>query len=380
MGLNEPFELLTKLQAARRLVEFELQVQRSIQAGGGVVVALAFELFGTDRQSSTRWGIVKLFFPDHRELTMTLIQRRTALLLAGSLAVGGALAQAGAPVRVGSKIDTEGKLLGNMIVLALEANGIKTENKSGLGNTKVMRGALTAGEIDLYPEYTGNGAFIFGEESNPAWKDAKAGYERVKALDFQKNNIVWLAPSPANNTWAIAIRKDVATPNKLKTLDDLGQWLGKGGQFKLAASAEFVERSDALPAFQTAYNFKLKPDQLLTLAGGDTAVTIRAAGEKTSGVNAAMAYGTDGAVAALGLVILDDPKGVQPIYAPAPIVREAVLKQHPKIADALAPVFKLLDGPTLQSLNAKIQLEGQDARKVASDFLKSKGLLKQVQR
>jgi osmoprotectant transport system substrate-binding protein len=303
------------------------------------------------------------------------MQRRTALLLAGLLTVGSAFAQSASPVRVGSKIDTEGKLLGNMIVLALEAKGIKTENRSGLGNTKVMRGALTAGEIDLYPEYTGNGAFIFAEESNPVWKDAKAGYERVKVLDYEQNNIVWLTPAPANNTWAIAIRQDVATPNKLKTLDDLGQWLGKGGQFKLAASAEFVERSDALPAFQTAYNFTLKPEQLLTLAGGDTAVTIRAAGEQTSGVNAAMAYGTDGAVTALGLVILDDPKGVQPIYAPAPIVREEALKQHPQIADALRPVFELLDGPTLQSLNAKIQLEGQDAKKVAADFLKSKGLL-----
>jgi osmoprotectant transport system substrate-binding protein len=307
---------------------------------------------------------------------MTFLQRRAALLLAGSLAVGSALAQSGAPVRVGSKIDTEGKLLGNMMVLALEANGIKTENKAGLGNTKVMRGALSAGEIDLYPEYTGNGAFIFGEESNPVWKNAKAGYERVKALDLEKNRIVWLAPAPANNTWAIAIRKDVASSNKLKSLAGLGPWLAQGGQFKLAASAEFVERSDALPAFETAYHFKLKPEQLLTLAGGDTAVTIRAAGEKTSGVNAAMAYGTDGSVAALGLVILDDPKGVQAIYAPAPIVREAILKQNPKIADALAPVFKLLDGPTLQSLNAKIQLEGQDAKKVASDFLKSRGLLK----
>ena len=306
---------------------------------------------------------------------MTFIQRSSALLLAGLLAAGSAFAQADTPVRVGSKIDTEGKLLGNMIVLALEARGIKTENKSGLGNTKVMRGALMAGEIDLYPEYTGNGAFMFGEESNPVWKDAKAGYERVKALDYAQNKIVWLTPSPANNTWAIAIRQDVATPNQLKTLDDLSQWLGTGGQFKLAASAEFVERSDALPAFQTAYNFTLKPDQLLTLAGGDTAVTIRAAGEQTSGVNAAMAYGTDGAVAALGLVILDDPKGVQPIYAPAPIVREDALKQQPKIAEALAPVFALLDGPTLQRLNAKIQLEGQDAKKVAADFLKAKGLL-----
>jgi osmoprotectant transport system substrate-binding protein len=287
-----------------------------------------------------------------------------------------ALAQPATPIRVGSKIDTEGKLLGNMIVLALQANGIRTENKASLGNTKVMRGAITAGEIDIYPEYTGNGAFIFAEESSPVWKNAMAGYERVKKLDYDKNRIVWLPPAPANNTWAIAVRKDVATANGLKTLNDLGKWLGTGGQFKLAASAEFVERSDALPAFQAAYNFKLKPDQLLTLAGGDTTTTERAASEKTSGVNAAMAYGTDGAVAALGLVILDDTKGVQPIYAPAPIIREDALQKNPRVGDILAPVFKLLDGPTLQALNAKIQIEGQDAKKVAAEFLKSRGLLK----
>ena len=306
---------------------------------------------------------------------MKSLQRRTLVLLAGTLAASTVFAQ-GAAVRVGSKIDTEGKLLGNMIVLVLEANGIKTENKASLGNTQVVRGAITAGEIDLYPEYTGNGAFIFSETSSPVWKNASSGFERVKKLDYDKNRIVWLNAAPANNTWAIAVRKDVAAQGKLKSLQDLGPWLASGGQFKLAASAEFVERADALPAFQTAYNFKLKPEQLLTLAGGDTAVTERAAAEKTSGVNAAMAYGTDGAIAALGLVILDDPKGVQPIYAPAPIVREEMLKRHPKIRDVLAPVFKLLDGPTLQALNAKIQLEGQDAKKVAGDFLKSKGLLK----
>jgi osmoprotectant transport system substrate-binding protein len=306
---------------------------------------------------------------------MKLNKRAVMMVLAGALAAGAVLAQP-SPVRVGSKIDTEGKLLGNVLVLTLEANGIKTENKTALGNTKVMRGAITAGEIDIYPEYTGNGAFIFADESNPAWKNAKAGFDRVKALDLEKNKIVWLEPSPANNTWAIAVRKDVAAANKLKTLDDLGKWVSGGGQFKLAASAEFVERSDALPAFQSAYGFKLKPEQILTLAGGDTAVTIRAAAEKTSGVNAAMAYGTDGPVAALGLVIMDDPKGVQPIYAPAPIVREEVLAKNPKIKTALEPVFKALDGATLQALNAKIQIEGQDARKVASDFLKSKGLIK----
>ena len=307
---------------------------------------------------------------------MKLIQRRALILLSSALVAGAALAQSGAPVRVGSKIDTEGKLLGNLIVLALESRGIRTDNKISLGNTKVMRGAIVAGEIDIYPEYTGNGAFIFSDEANPVWKNAKAGYERVKALDFEKNKIVWLEPSPANNTWAIALRKDVASTNKLKTLTDLGKWVNKGGQFKLAASAEFVERSDALPAFMSAYGFKLKPAQILTLAGGDTAVTIRAAAEQTSGVNAAMAYGTDGPVAALGLVIMDDPKGVQLIYAPTPIIRADVLAANPGIQAILAPVFKALTGPTLQSLNAKIQLEGQDAKKVAGDFLKSKGLIK----
>lgn len=284
--------------------------------------------------------------------------------------------QAAESVRVGSKIDTEGSLLGNIIVQVLEANGINTTNKLQLGTTKVLRGAITSGEIDIYPEYTGNGAFFFADEKDPAWKNAKAGFDKVKQLDYDKNKLVWLDAAPANNTWTIAIRQDIAQANQLKTLADLGKWINAGGKFKLAASAEFIERSDALPAFQDAYGFTLNQDQLLTLAGGDTAVTIKAAAEQTSGVNAAMAYGTDGPVAALGLQTLDDPQGVQPIYAPAPIIREDVLKQHGNIAELLKPVFASLDGPTLQKLNAQIAVEGQNAKQVAITYLKQKGFVK----
>jgi osmoprotectant transport system substrate-binding protein len=279
-------------------------------------------------------------------------------------------------VRVGSKIDTEGALLGNLIVQVLEAGGVKTENKVSLGNTKVVRGALLAGEIDLYPEYTGNGAFFHADEKNPAWKQLDAGWQRVKSLDADKHKLAWLAPAPANNTWAIAVRKDVASTNQLKTLADFGRWASGGGKVKLAASAEFAERPDALPAFQSAYGFKLTADQLLLLAGGDTAATIKAAAEQTSGVNAAMAYGTDGPVAALGLVVLEDPKGVQPVYAPAPVVRAEVLARQPKIETLLAPLFRTLDTATLQRLNAQVALEGQDAKKVAAAYLKTSGLVK----
>ena len=304
--------------------------------------------------------------------------RRIGLRLALALLTGISLptqAQPQPAVRVASKIDTEGSLLGQLIIRTLEAHGIKTENKLQLGNTKIVRSALLAGEIDLYPEYTGNGAFFLADEKNPAWKNHSAGYSRVKQLDLARNRLMWLQPAPANNTWAIAVRQDLARSQKLVTLADLGKYLAGGGKLKLAASAEFVERPDALPAFQAAYGFKLRQDQLLTLAGGDTALTIKAAAEQTSGVNAAMAYGTDGPVAALGLVILDDPQGVQPVYAPAAVIRAEVLDRQPRIATVLGPVFKALDSATLQRLNAQIALEGQDARKVAEAFLKSKGLL-----
>jgi osmoprotectant transport system substrate-binding protein len=282
---------------------------------------------------------------------------------------------AGDKVVVGSKIDTEGSLLGNMILAVLDHAGVPTENKISLGPTKIVRTALLAGEIDIYPEYTGNAGFFFNVDSDPAWKNAEAGYQKAKQLD-EANKIVWLAPAPANNTWAISVRKDLAEANKLATLDDFGKWVAGGGKVKLAGSAEFVESPAALPAFQTAYGFKLSADQLLVLSGGDTAATEKAAAEQTSGVNAAMAYGTDGQIAALGLVVLADTKGVQPVYEPAPTVRADTLAQYPKIKDLLDPVFQSLTLETLQQLNAKIAVDGLDAKKVATDYLTEKGFLK----
>jgi len=307
----------------------------------------------------------------------TIFNKSRAYMGAAILAVGLAAgtAQAADAVRVGSKLDAESGLLGTMILQVLQAGGIPTENKIQLGPTKIVRGALLSGEIDIYPEYTGNGAFFFNVDSDPVWKNAGAGYDKVRQLD-QKNSIVWLKPAPANNTWALAVRRDVADANKLKTMEDFAKWVGSGGKAKVAASAEFVESPAALPSFQQTYGFALKPDQMLILAGGDTAATIRAAAEQTSGVNTAMVYGTDGAIAALDLVVLADTKGAQMVYEPAPTVRAAVLTANPKIADLLNPVFGSLDAETLRGLNAKISVDGQDQKQVATDYLKSKGFLK----
>ena len=272
-----------------------------------------------------------------------------------------------AAIVVGSKIDTEGALLGNMILLLLNRHGIEATGKLQLGPTQIVRRALISGEIDIYPEYTGNGAFFFGPESDPVWRDADKGYARVKELDRAKNHLVWLEPAPANNTWAIAVRRDL----KLGTLQEFARYVDGGGTVRLAASAEFANSPGGLPSFEKTYGFTLTRRQLVTLAGGNTAATIRAAAEHISGVNAGMAYGTDGALSVLGLVALADDKGAQVVYRPAPVVREAVVTAHPEVASILDPVFATLTLQKLQSLNAKIAVEGLDARAVAADYLRS---------
>ena len=307
---------------------------------------------------------------------MKLFARPLAALgLSLSLLGGAANAAPAKPVVVASKIDTEGAVLGNMIALLLENAGITVTRKIQLGPTKIVRTALLAGEVDIYPEYTGNAGFFFAMDSDPLWKDATAAYEKAKALDAP-NDLVWLQPAPADNTWGIAVRGDVAAAQKLVTLDDFGKWASGGGDVKLAGSAEFVESAAALPAFQEAYGFKLTGDQLLVLSGGDTTATIKAAAEGTSGVNSAMVYGTDGAIAALDMKVMQDTKHVQPVYQPAPVVRASVLKDYPQIPEILAPAFAGLTLEVLQGLNAKVQLEGQDAKSVAQSYLKGKNLLK----
>jgi osmoprotectant transport system substrate-binding protein len=295
-------------------------------------------------------------------------------VLVASLA-GAPRALAQQPVVVGSKVDSEGALLGNLIATTLEARGIPVTRRIQLGPTEIVRKAILAGQIDIYPEYTGNGALFFKQERDAVWRDPDAGYARIKSLDQARNNLVWLTPAPADNTWEIAVRRDLAAAHGLHTLVDFAHYVTAGGAVRLAASSEFVNSANALPAFEAAYGFTLRRRQMLVLAGGDTAATLRAAADGTDDVNAAMAYGTDGALAALGLVSLVDNKHVQIVYRPAPVLRGAVLRRHPEIPALLDPVFADLSLDTLRHLNARIAVDGFDAKAVAAEFLRAHGFI-----
>jgi osmoprotectant transport system substrate-binding protein len=297
-----------------------------------------------------------------------------------SLGVAALLALSGAPqlqaaVVVSSKLSSESAMIGHMIRLMLNADGIATVDRMTLGATPVVRKALLAGEIDLYVEYTGNAGFFFNDAADPAWKDLRQGYELGARLDYAANHIVWLTPANASNAWALAVRRDVALANNLKTMSDFGRWVAAGGKVMLACSAEFAN-AGTLRSLERTYGFTMRSDQLIVLAGGETSATIGAAAAHTNGTNTAMVYGTDGGIDAANLQILEDDRNDQPIYAPVPIIREAVLKANPQIAALLQPLMQSFSRETLQQLNERVQINGESAQSVAEDYLKARKLLR----
>ena len=304
------------------------------------------------------------------------MKRNMTYLLAGLLLSATALASA-KPIVVGGKLDPEAQLLSQMIILTLRNAGLDVTDKASLGDTGVNRKAILAGEIDTYAEYTGNAVYLFPDAKITAKQSKNPGvvYGLARRLDA-KQGISWLRPANANNTWAVAVPQAFAAQNRLSSYADLAAYLKKGGELKVAGSPEFFTRDDAYKLFESTYGFTLTPAQKLILAGATPPQTQQAAAAGTNGVNAAMAYATDGSIAALKLVVLKDPLNAQPVYQPAPIIRTETLKANPQIEGLLNKVFASLNAQTLQTLNGKIALEGQSAQAVASAYLKSKSLIK----
>ena len=296
------------------------------------------------------------------------------LCVAAALALG-ASAQLQAAVVVSSKLSSESAMIGHMIRLLLNADGIATVDRMTLGATPVVRKALLSGEIDIYVEYTGNAGFFFNDASDPAWKDLQQGYQLGSRLDYAANHIVWLTPANASNSWALAVRRDVARANNLKTMSDFGRWVAGGGKVVLACSAEFAN-AGTLRSLEKTYGFTMQSAQLIVLAGGETSATIGAAAARTNGTNTAMVYGTDGGIDAANLQVLEDDRHDQPIYAPVPIIREPVLAANPQIAQLVKPLMESFTREILQRLNERVQIDGESAQSVAEEYLRTRGLLK----
>ncbi|MDZ7799828.1 MAG: glycine betaine ABC transporter substrate-binding protein [Trueperaceae bacterium] len=315
--------------------------------------------------------------------------KRTFTIIALSVAMAfgaSAFAQApnaGDPIVVGSKQFTEQIVLGKVIVNALRGAGYEVTDRTNLGGTAVNRDALEAGEIDVYPNYTGTAISNWYRDYEWAQEaiaegtsgDAYASYATVASYDAALFDLVWLRPAPANNTYALAVTSAFAEENDVTTMYDFADYVNDGGEVVLSTGDEFAQRPDGLQAFEETYGFDLSEDQMIVIAGATPAQTEQALASGQSGVNVAMAYGTDGALMAYDFVVLEDPDGAQPVFQPTPVFRGETIRAYPEIAGVLNPIFALFDNRTLQDLNAKVEVDGLSAEEVARTFLQENGFI-----
>lgn len=286
----------------------------------------------------------------------------------GLLAAGLALPACGAQhdaVAIGSKNFTEALLLGELYAQLIEDNGHPARRRLDLGGTDIAMAALRRGEIDLYPEYTGT-ALIVVLKAQPHGS-AVQQFAFIKSEYERLYQCTWLDPAPMNNTQALATTRALAAKFGLRTLSDVAV---KAPQLRLGAVPEFAKRSDGLPGLQHAYGgFNFKQTRLVdfglkykALLDGDVDIVV--------------AFGTDGAIVADDLVVMDDDKHFFPPYQVAPVIRLDALKARPELAAILNKAAPLLTDTTMRTLNN--QIDGPLKREpadVARDFIKAHGLV-----
>jgi osmoprotectant transport system substrate-binding protein len=271
----------------------------------------------------------------------------------------------GGSVVIGSKNFTEQLILGEMYAQLLEAAGIEVERSLNLGGTIVAHEALVAGEIDLYPEYTGTGLLTILEMDTMS--DPDEVFTAVSEAYAEQFDLVWLDQTPMNNTQALAVKRAFSEENDLTTIS---QMVEMASELRLAAVPDFPERPDGLLGLQEVYG-DFEFEEIIILDPG-----LKYQALLNDDAEVVVAFGTDGQIAGYDLVVLEDDQGLWPPYHVAPVIRQDTLDAYPQIADILNELAPLLTSEVMADLNW--QVDGDDAMEpedVAREFLVENGLL-----
>jgi len=296
----------------------------------------------------------------------------TALLLVFCLALG-SLSASGAETKkivVGAKDFTEQYVLGNLMAVLLQENGFQVDEKFGTA-AAVTRAGLISRQIDLMPDYTGTAQAVYFKYPEKINDPVKL-YEMVKKDDLEQNNMVWLGRTSFNNTYALAIKKDMI--DEMGTsISSLTEYVNKDPQKVLiAVNHSFYEREkDGIFAMAEYYGMNVLRKNVKAM---DTGLTYDAIDRDQ--VNVAMVFGTDAKLRKFDLLVLEDDKNFFPIYNVSIVVNKDVLDKYPEIEKILLPITQLIDTDTMINLNYEVDGKGKPARMVAEEFLKEKGLIK----
>jgi osmoprotectant transport system substrate-binding protein len=224
---------------------------------------------------------------------------------------------------------------------------------------------VLSGRIDIYPEYTGTALTAILKQNVSG--DAAAVYRQVKT-EYEKRWPLTLGPGFGfNDTFAMEIRGDDARRLGLKTLS---QAAGYAPQWRAGFGYEFMERPDGYRGLAGAYGLRFAaPPRVM-----DLGLLARALQDRQ--IDIAAGNTTDGLIPALDLFVLADDRHYFPPYEAVPVVREETLQRHPEVAQALAGLAGKISDAEMQQLNYAVDGQHRDAKEVAHEFLRAKGLVK----
>jgi osmoprotectant transport system substrate-binding protein len=266
-------------------------------------------------------------------------------------------------VIIGSKDFTEQFILGELYAQALEAKGFEVEKKLNLGSTQITDEALQAGDIDLYPEYTGTMLLAVLKQSYV--QDAGEVYDLDQA-GYAERGMTLLAPTQFSNGNAIACTKDFVDANGLTTMSSLAPVADKA---RYATIAEQLTRETGIPLIKAQYGFEFGDVKTF-----DVGLRYKAIEEGEA--DCVYGFGTDPQIADLGLVVLEDDKRIWPPDNAVPVVRtDWLADQDPELVATIEQINGLLDGETMQKLNAQADIDKEDPADVAKAFLEEQGLV-----
>ncbi len=286
------------------------------------------------------------------------------MLLAGALAAALPVTGCGRSshrIRIGSKNFSEQVLLGEIVAQALEARGVAVDRKLNLGGTFVCHQALLAGELDLYPEYTGTAhTAILREKPN---RDPAAVRQKVTDEYRRRWGAVWAPPLGFENTFALVVREDDARRLSLSRISDLTNH----PDLRPGFGYEFVERADGYRGLAEAYglSFTNRPAEM------DLGLLYPAL--EAGRVDVVAGNSTDGLIAAIHGVVLEDDRRYFPPYEAAFVVRGAVWKSQPQVVSVLQGLAGRLDGARMRAWNAELDRDKKRPEDVAREVLKSLG-------
>ncbi|MDR3597848.1 glycine betaine ABC transporter substrate-binding protein [Clostridium sp.] len=269
-------------------------------------------------------------------------------------------------IKIATKPMTEQLILSEMLSLLIKDNtNLNVEITKGVGGgTSNIHPAIVKGDFDLYPEYTGTGwSEVLKEKELP---DNDTLYKELKEKYEEQYKLTWVGLYGFNNTYGLAVRKDIAEKYNIKTYSDLAKY---SPELIFGAEYDFYEREDGYKALCNIYGFNFKKT-----ADMDIGLKYKAINSKE--IDVMNVFTTDGQLSASDVVVLKDDKNFFQTYYCGTVVREDTLKKYPELKDVLMKMQDIVTDSEMAKLNYEVETNGRDEKDVAKEFLENKGLLK----